>query len=147
MSTLLFLFISFFPIIHSYFVDKRIKTFEGETIELFKVLNPSFNNLIEPKVQIDSILKNLDIALSNSRSDDLFDISLLDKISTDGISSISYNKAENTIEVKLSKLSQIKYEILNEILSRFELSKISDSLVTENKTVTGVVTYTINANL
>ena len=125
---------------------KFCQTFEGETIELFKVLNPSFNNLIEPKVQIDSILKNLDIALSNSRSDDLFDISLLDKISTDGISSISYNKAENTIEVKLSKLSQIKYEILNEILSRFELSKISDSLVTENKTVTGVVTYTINAN-
>ena len=146
MSTLLFLFISFFPIIHSYVVDKRIKTFEDKTIELFKVLNPSFNNLIEPKAQIDSILKNLDIALSNSRSDDLFDISLLDKISTDGISSISYNKAENTIEVKLSKLSQIKYEILNEILSRFELSKISDSLVTENKAVSGVVAYTINAN-
>ena len=145
-STLLLLFISFFPIIHSHVVDKRIKTFKDETIELFKVINPSFNNLIEPRVQIDSILENLDVAMSNSRSDDLFDISYLDKIPTDGISNISYNKSENTIEIKLNKLSQIKYEVLNEILSRLELNKISDSLVTEKKTVTGVVAYSINAN-
>ena len=134
--------IFFLPLIINLNLSTSINTYNQQTEQIFKKLNPNFNQLVNPKAQIDNLITN--IPENNSLSQQNLDvISYIERLSDEAVKLVDINFLNNTITLSIENLPSYKMSLFRELVKNEPLTFNSSGLIQKEKALFGqlVINY------
>ena len=103
------------PLMISSVLSSSISSYQSDTMEIFRQLNPNFKRLINPKAQIDDLTRDIPSYASIS-SDNFEALGYIETLSDQSIQSININFDDLEIEVNVENLSPAKLSLFEELI-------------------------------
>jgi len=103
------------PLMISSVLSSSISSYQSDTMEIFRQLNPNFKRLINPKAQIDDLTRDIPSYASIS-SDNLEALGYIETLSDQSIQSININFDDLEIEANVENLSPAKLSLFEELI-------------------------------
>ena len=113
------------PLMISSVLSSSISSYQSDTMEIFRQLNPNFKRLINPKAQIDDLTKGVPLQ-SLVSSQDLEALGYVEVLSDKSIRSININFADREITTNVENLSPLKLSLFKELANSKPI-KINDN--------------------
>jgi hypothetical protein len=103
------------PLLINSSLNFSITSYEDNTIQIFKQLNPSFKRLIKPKDQIDDLTRDIPFQPIVS-SQNLEALGYIEQLADESIESITIDLIESTVSAKVSNLPAYKLTFFKELM-------------------------------
>jgi hypothetical protein len=103
------------PLLINSSLNFSITSYEDNTIQIFKQLNPSFKRLINPKAQIDDLTRDIPFQPIVS-SQNLEALGYIEQLADESIESITIDLIESTVSAKVSNLPAYKLTFFKELM-------------------------------
>ena len=113
------------PLMISSVLSSSISSYQSDTMEIFRQLNPNFKRLINPKAQIDDLTQGAPLQ-SLVSSQDLEALGYVEVLSDKSIRSININFADREITTNVENLSPLKLSLFKELANSKPI-KINDN--------------------
>ena len=121
------------PLLSNYLLQSYASSYNEQTVQIFKQLNPSFKKLVNAKSQIDELSKNIpeETMGAVSSADELYLLTYLDKLNDPAFKIIEIDLTQQTITLSIESLSKLKLAVIQEALTQYSLA-VDDSGLIEN---------------
>ena len=121
------------PLLSNYLLQSYASSYNEQTVQIFKQLNPSFKKLVNAKSQIDELSKNIpeETMGAVSSADELYILTYLDKLNDPAFKIIEIDLTQQTITLSIESLSKLKLAVIQEALTQYSLA-VDDSGLIEN---------------
>jgi len=103
------------PLMINAVLSSSISSYQSNTMEIFRQLNPSFKRMVNPKAQIDDLTRDIP-SYSRVSLDDLEVLSYIETLSDESIQSININFEDLVIKANVDNLSPVKLSLFEELI-------------------------------
>ena len=128
--------IFFIPPVINFILDSSISTYEKQTEKIFKQLNPNFNQLVNPKAQIDNLTRNIP-ASNNLSQQNIEAIKYIERLSDESVKLVNINFLLNSITLSIENLPLYKMKLFQELLKNEPLIINSSKLINKEDALFG----------
>ncbi|MBT87850.1 MAG: hypothetical protein CMD55_04210 [Gammaproteobacteria bacterium] len=145
LTSLLIVGLLVFPFLNQKLMQIYETKYRQATLEIFQNINPNTKRVINPKVQMDAILKsNLKPRQQTKVNMDSYEI--LKSLNLDDISKSTINFDTLEVILHFKEISLLKYSIYQRIIDQMNVTLIEDNMVTSNEKVSGSIKMRFSNN-
>jgi len=131
------------PNLNIYFMKLYENQYKEATLEIFQSINPNTKRVINPKLQIDQIIKTSKIRPTVVITDlDIFKV--LDGIDLDLINTMRVNVDSSTVELNFKNVSSLKYGIFMKLIQSMEVQIIDEDINNFDGNINGTIKLIYN---
>ena len=113
------------------------RLYSSSNFNIFKAIDKNVNRVIEPRTQIDQILKQL--PESNFSSVKLPNLDVFLKYGSKYISDISLDANTSIASIRINSMPDFQFNILKNNAERFNINIIDDELITNDGLINGIL--------
>lgn len=117
--------------------NTNARLYSSSTFNIFKAIDKNVNRVIDPRSQIDQILKQL--PESNVSSVKLPNLDVFLKYGSKYISDISLDANTSIASIKINSMPEFQFNILKNNAERFNINIIDDDLITNDGLINGIL--------
>ena len=117
--------------------NTNARLYSSSTFNIFKAIDKNVNRVIDPRSQIDQILKQL--PESNFSSVKLPNLDVFLKYGSKYISDISIDANTSIASVRINSMPDFQFNILKNNAERFNINIIDDDLITNDGLINGIL--------
>ena len=117
--------------------NTNARLYASSTFNIFKAIDKNVNRVIDPRSQIDQILKQL--PESNFSSVKLPNLDVFLKYGSKYISDISLDANTSIASIRINSMPDFQFNILKNNAERFNINIIDDDLITNDGLINGVL--------
>ena len=117
--------------------NTNARLYSSSTFNIFKAIDKNVNRVIDPRSQIDQILKQL--PESNFSSVKLPNLDVFLKYGSKYISDISLDANSSIASIKINSMPEFQFNILKNNAERFNINIIDDDLITNDGLINGIL--------
>ena len=117
--------------------NTNARLYSSSTFNIFKAIDKNVNRVIDPRSQIDQILKQL--PESNVSSVKLPNLDVFLKYGSKYISDISLDANTSIASIRINSMPDIQFNILKNNAERFNINIIDDDLITNDGLINGIL--------
>ena len=122
--------------------------YKAETLYIFQVINPNMTRIVNPKFQIDQIVKDHKLYKDSISKNDMNTIinifNLIQKFKVRSISSFVIFPKLTLIEIELDQMNVINFKLFTSLIANYKLEILEDNTVEKNGVVTGKIRMKFN---
>jgi type II secretory pathway component PulL len=126
-----------YPLSSTYINNNYANEYKNETINLFKKINPNIKKVVNPRRQIDEIIKSYNLSEDNRL--DISGIESIKRLDIPEITKVNLNVDNSEAKLTLSKLGSAQYKFLINILPQSNLVLLNEDIETKDGKVSGTV--------
>lgn len=131
------------PNLNIYFMKLYESQYKEATLEIFQSINPNTKRVINPKLQIDQIIKASEIKPTEVLLD-LDILKVLDRIDLKLINTMRVNVDSSTVELNFKNVSSIKYGIFMKLIESLEVKLIDEDINNLDGSINGTIKLIYN---
>ena len=117
--------------------NTNARLYSSSTFNIFKAIDKNVNRVIDPRSQIDQILKQL--PESNVSSVKLPNLDVFLKYGSKYISDISLDANTSIASIRINSMPDFQFNILKNNAERFNINIIDDDLITNDGLINGIL--------
>lgn len=117
--------------------NTNARLYSSSTFNIFKAIDKNVNRVIDPRSQIDQILKQL--PESNFSSVKLPNLDVFLKYGSKYISDISLDANTSIASIRINSMPDFQFNILKNNAERFNINIIDDDLITNDGLINGIL--------
>jgi hypothetical protein len=117
--------------------NTNARLYSSSTFNIFKAIDKNVNRVIDPRSQIDQILKQL--PESNFSSVKLPNLDVFLKYGSKYISDISLDANTSIASIKINSMPEFQFNILKNNAERFNIKIIDDDLISNDGLINGIL--------
>ena len=117
--------------------NTNARLYSSSTFNIFKAIDKNVNRVIDPRSQIDQILKQL--PESNFSSVNLPNLDVFLKYGSKYISDISLDANTSIASIRINSMPDFQFNILKNNAERFNINIIDDDLITNDGLINGIL--------
>jgi hypothetical protein len=117
--------------------NTNARLYSSSTFNIFKAIDKNVNRVIDPRSQIDQILKQL--PESNFSSVKLPNLDVFLKYGSKYISDISLDANTSIASIKINSMPEFQFNILKNNTERFNIKIIDDDLISNDGLINGIL--------
>ena len=117
--------------------NTNARLYSSSTFNIFKAIDKNVNRVIDPRSQIDQILKQL--PESNFSSVKLPNLDVFLKYGSKYISDISLDANTSIASIKINSMPEFQFNILKNNAERFNINIIDDDLISNDGLINGIL--------
>ena len=117
--------------------NTNARLYASSTFNIFKAIDKNVNRVIDPRSQIDQILKQL--PESNFSSVKLPNLDVFLKYGSKYISDISLDANTSIASIRINSMPDFQFNILKNNAERFNINIIDDDLITNDGLINGIL--------
>ena len=117
--------------------NTNARLYSSSTFNIFKAIDKNANRVIDPRSQIDQILKQL--PESNFSSVKLPNLDVFLKYGSKYISDISLDANSSIASIKINSMPEFQFNILKNNAERFNIKIIDDDLISNDGLINGIL--------
>jgi len=117
--------------------NTNARLYSSSTFNIFKAIDKNVNRVIDPRSQIDQILKQL--PESNFSSVKLPNLDVFLKYGSKYISDISLEANTSIASIRINSMPDFQFNILKNNAERFNINIIDDDLITNDGLINGIL--------
>ena len=117
--------------------NTNARLYSSSTFNIFKAIDKNVNRVIDPRSQIDQILKQL--PESNFSSVKLPNLDVFLKYGSKYISDISLDANTSIASIRINSMPDFQFNILKNNAERFNINIIDDDLITNDGFINGIL--------
>ena len=117
--------------------NTNARLYASSTFNIFKAIDKNVNRVIDPRSQIDQILKQL--PESNFSSIKLPNLDVFLKYGSKYISDISLDANTSIASIRINSMPDFQFNILKNNAERFNINIIDDDLITNDGLINGIL--------
>jgi hypothetical protein len=117
--------------------NTNARLYSSSTFNIFKAIDKNANRVIDPRSQIDQILKQL--PESNFSSVKLPNLDVFLKYGSKYISDISLDANTSIASIKINSMPEFQFNILKNNTERFNIKIIDDDLISNDGLINGIL--------
>ena len=117
--------------------NTNARLYSSSTFNIFKAIDKNVNRVIDPRSQIDQILKQL--PKSDLPSIKLPDLDIFLKYGSKYISDISLDANTSIASIRINSMPDFQFNILKNNAERFNINIIDDDLITNDGLINGIL--------
>ena len=117
--------------------NTNARLYSSSTFNIFKAIDKNVNRVIDPRTQIDQILKQL--PESNFSSVKLPNLDVFLKYGSKYISDISLDANTSIASIKINSMPEFQFNILKNNAERFNINIIDDDLISNDGLINGIL--------
>ena len=117
--------------------NTNARLYSSSTFNIFKAIDKNVNRVIDPRTQIDQILKQL--PESNFSSVKLPNLDVFLKYGSKYISDISLDANSSIASIKINSMPEFQFNILKNNAERFNIKIIDDDLISNDGLINGIL--------
>ena len=117
--------------------NTNARLYSSSTFNIFKAIDKNANRVIDPRSQIDQILKQL--PESNFSSVKLHNLDVFLKYGSKYISDISLDANSSIASIKINSMPEFQFNILKNNTERFNIKIIDDDLISNDGLINGIL--------
>ena len=117
--------------------NTNARLYASSTFNIFKAIDKNVNRVIDPRSQIDQILKQL--PESNFSSVNLPNLDVFLKYGSKYISDISLDANTSIASIRINSMPDFQFNILKNNAERFNINIIDDDLITNDGLINGIL--------
>ena len=117
--------------------NTNARLYSSSTFNIFKAIDKNVNRVIDPRSQIDQILKQL--PESNFSSVKLPNLDVFLKYGSKYISDISLDTNTSIASIRINSMPDFQFNILKNNAERFNINIIDDDLITNDGLINGIL--------
>ena len=117
--------------------------YKEATLEIFQSINPNTKRVINPKLQIDQIIKASEIKPTEVLLD-LDILKVLDRIDLKLINTMRVNVDSSTVELNFKNVSSVKYGIFMKLIESLEVKLIDEDINNLDGSINGTIKLIYN---
>ena len=117
--------------------NTNARLYSSSTFNIFKAIDKNVNRVIDPRSQIDQILKQL--PESNFFSVKLPNLDVFLKYGSKYISDISLDANTSIASIKINSMPEFQFNILKNNAERFNINIIDDDLISNDGLINGIL--------
>jgi hypothetical protein len=117
--------------------NTNARLYSSSTFNIFKAIDKNVNRVIDPRSQIDQILKQL--PESNLSSVKLPNLDVFLKYGSKYISDISLDANTSIASIRINSMPDFQFNILKNNAERFNINIIDDDLITNDGLINGIL--------
>jgi hypothetical protein len=126
-----------YPLSSTYINNNYANEYKNETINLFKKINPNIKKVVNPRRQIDEIIKSYNLSEDNRLN--ISGIESIKRLDIPEITKVNLNVDNSEAKLTLSKLGSAQYKFLINILPQSNLVLLNEDIETKDGKVSGTV--------
>lgn len=126
-----------YPLSSTYINNNYANEYKNETINLFKKINPNIKKVVNPRRQIDEIIKSYNLSEDNRLN--ISGIESIKRLDIPEITKVNLNVDNSEAKLTLSKLGSTQYKFLINILPQSNLILLNEDIETKDGKVSGTV--------
>jgi hypothetical protein len=123
------------PNIIIYKNNLNANTYKDATFELFQSINKDIKRVVTPRTQIDQIVKQIPVNLSDSVS--IPKVDFLDKLGKQYVKNISINILESKSEISLEKMPAIQFKAIKLMSENFNIVFLNEDISENDGFISG----------
>ena len=131
------------PNLNIYFMKLYENQYKEATLEIFQSINPNTKRVINPKLQIDQIIKASEIKPTEVLLD-LDILKVLDRIDLKLINTMRVNVDSSTVELNFKNISSLKYRIFMNLIQSMEVQIIDEDINNSDGNINGTIKLIYN---
>jgi hypothetical protein len=117
--------------------NTNARLYSSSTFNIFKAIDKNVNRVVDPRSQIDQILKQL--PESNFSSVKLPNLDVFLKYGSKYISDISLDANTSIASIRINSMPDFQFNILKNNAERFNINIIDDDLITNDGLINGIL--------
>lgn len=117
--------------------NTNARLYSSSTFNIFKAIDKNVNRVIDPRTQIDQILKQL--PESNFSSVKLPNLDVFLKYGSKYISDISLDANTSIASIRINSMPEFQFNILKNNAERFNINIIDDDLISNDGLINGIL--------
>ena len=117
--------------------NTNARLYSSSTFNIFKAIDKNVNRVIDPRTQIDQILKQL--PESNFSSVKLPNLDVFLKYGSKYISDISLDANSSIASIRINSMPEFQFNILKNNAERFNINIIDDDLISNDGLINGIL--------
>ena len=117
--------------------NTNARLYSSSTFNIFKAIDKNVNRVVDPRSQIDQILKQL--PESNFSSVKLPNLDVFLKYGSKYISDISIDANTSIASIRINSMPDFQFNILKNNAERFNINIIDDDLITNDGLINGIL--------
>ena len=117
--------------------NTNARLYSSSTFNIFKAIDKNVNRVVDPRSQIDQILKQL--PESNFSSVKLPNLDVFLKYGSKYISDISLDANTSIASIRINSMPDFQFNILKNNTERFNINIIDDDLITNDGLINGIL--------